>query len=184
MVARVWRKKARESVMIALLSCHLDLLLHHCHPDRSEGSAVGRKMQIPRFARDDKTFNGWHSFSLQLSPPQRSAAAHAGFELFPQRAGVQQVEKTFHLARECTPIAEPPDFFHARQQVGVDVFHAYHFLQSPAPMRAAQAALHASMRSFADAETRHGAVHHHCASMYLASQSLAAGAIASPNAGG
>jgi len=29
-----------------------------CHPERSEGSAVRRKMQIPRFARDDihKTF--------------------------------------------------------------------------------------------------------------------------------
>ena len=25
-----------------------------CHPERSEGSAVRRKMQIPRFARDDK----------------------------------------------------------------------------------------------------------------------------------
>jgi hypothetical protein len=25
-----------------------------CHPERSEGSVVRRKMQIPRFARDDK----------------------------------------------------------------------------------------------------------------------------------
>ena len=26
----------------------------NCHPERSEGSEVRRKMQIPRFARDDK----------------------------------------------------------------------------------------------------------------------------------
>ena len=26
-----------------------------CHPERSEGSAVRRKMQIPRFARDDNS---------------------------------------------------------------------------------------------------------------------------------
>jgi hypothetical protein len=25
----------------------------HCHPERSEGSAVRRKMQNPRFARND-----------------------------------------------------------------------------------------------------------------------------------
>jgi len=28
-----------------------------CHPERSEGSAVRRKMQIPRFARDDNSFS-------------------------------------------------------------------------------------------------------------------------------
>jgi hypothetical protein len=26
----------------------------NCHPERSEGSAVRRKMQVPRFARDGK----------------------------------------------------------------------------------------------------------------------------------
>jgi len=30
----------------------------NCHPERSEGSAVCRKMQIPRFARDDKNWTG------------------------------------------------------------------------------------------------------------------------------
>src|ERR1017187_4090456 len=176
MVARVWRKKARESVMISPLS-------HHSNRGRLRASSFERATHTFRPARG--TWLAARSQSnLQFSPPQRPGEAHAGFDLFQQRLGVQQVEKTFHLARECTPIAEPPDFFHARQQVCVDVFHAYHFLQSPAPMRAAQAALHASMRSFADAETRHGVVHHHCASMDLASQSLAAGAIASPNAGG
>jgi hypothetical protein len=29
-------------------------LILNCHPERSEGSAVRGKMQIPRFARDDK----------------------------------------------------------------------------------------------------------------------------------
>jgi len=27
----------------------------NCHPEQSEGSAVRRKMQIPRAARDDKS---------------------------------------------------------------------------------------------------------------------------------
>ena len=38
--------------------CCPDLLLHHCHPERSEGSAFYGELQIPRFARDDKTLKG------------------------------------------------------------------------------------------------------------------------------
>src|SRR5208282_993890 len=86
---------------------------------------------------------------------------------------------------ESSAVGEPPDFFHTGNQVAVDIFHAHHFFQAPAPVRAPQAArLHASVRSFADAETRYGVVHHHRAGLDLAGQSLAAGAIARPHAGG
>src|ERR1700674_66003 len=99
--------------------------------------------------------------------------------------GIQQVEKTLHLARESFTETEPPDFFHARDQIAVEILHAHHFFQTPAPVRTPQATrLHASIRSLADAETRHYIVHHHRASIDLARQSLAASAIASPNAGG
>src|ERR1035437_10226359 len=171
MVARVWRKKARESVMISPLS-------HHSNRGRLRASSFERATHTFRPARGPWLAARSQS-NLQFSPPQRPGEAHAGFDLFQQRLGVQKVEETFHLASECTPIAEPPDFFQARQQVGVDVFHAHHFFQSPAPMRAAPAALHASMGTFADAETRPGVFLFHGAASNVASPSLAAGAIAS-----
>src|SRR6266404_3023543 len=95
------------------------------------------------------------SFSvLQFSPPQRSGRAHTGFEFFSQRPRVQQIEEALHLARESFTVAEPPDFFHARNQVAVEILHTHHFFQPPAPVRAPQATrLHAAVGSFADAET-------------------------------
>src|SRR4029077_14669008 len=97
---------------------------------------------------------GTENWFLQFSPPQRSGRTHAGFEFLSQRAGVQQVEEALHLARESFTVAEPPDFFHARNHVAVEILHAHHFFQAPAPMRATQATqLHAAMWSFADAET-------------------------------
>src|SRR5580658_8832461 len=35
-----------------------EIQFKNCHPERSEGSAVRSKMQIPRFARDDKILEG------------------------------------------------------------------------------------------------------------------------------
>ena len=59
-------------------------------------------------------------------------------------------------------------------QVGIEILHTHHLFQPPSPVRAAQPArFHASMRSFADAETRNGIVHHHRARIDLASQPLA-----------
>src|SRR6266478_166567 len=43
-----------------------------CHPEQSEGSAVRRKMQIPRFARDDNFKN--NSFKLPASSSSDSPA--------------------------------------------------------------------------------------------------------------
>src|SRR5208337_5466521 len=95
-----------------------------------------------------------HLLDLQFSPPQRSGGAHSGFEFLSQRARIQQVEEAFHLTRESSAVAEPPDFLHTRKQVAAEIFHPHHFFQTPAPMRAAEATrLHAAMRSFADAET-------------------------------
>src|SRR5260370_29141375 len=95
------------------------------------------------------------SFSvLQFLPPQRSGRTHSCFEFLSQRTGVQQVEEAFHLARESFTVAEPPDFFHTRKQVAVEILHAHHFFQAPTSMRTPHATrLHAAMRSFADAET-------------------------------
>ena len=63
-----------------------------------------------------------------------------------QAARELQVEKTFHLAAECLAIAIPPDFFHSRHVIGVEIFNSNHFLQTEASVRAAQAAgLYAAM---------------------------------------
>src|SRR5713226_59418 len=88
------------------------------------------------------------SFSvLQFSPPQRSGRSHSGFQFLPQWAGVQQVEEAFHLALESASVAEPPDFFHARNQVAVEILHAHHFFQAPTPVRTTQATrLHAAIK--------------------------------------
>src|SRR6266481_1249201 len=95
------------------------------------------------------------SFSvLQFSPPQRSGRTHTAFELLSQRTRIEQVEKALHLARESFAVAEPPDFFHARNQIAVEILHAHHFFEAPAPVRAPQATrLHAAVGSLADAET-------------------------------
>jgi hypothetical protein len=45
-------KDTREPVLIRSDARAIPFV--NCHPERSEGSAVRRKMQIPRSARDDK----------------------------------------------------------------------------------------------------------------------------------
>src|SRR5580700_6014903 len=123
--------------------------------------------------------------ALKLPPPQRPHRADTGFELLAQRTSIQQVKKALHFGCKSAPVAKPPDFFPARNHVAIDIFHPHHFFQPPTPMRASNAArLHAAMRSFADAEARHRVVYHHRAGVDLASQALAASAIASPNARG
>src|SRR5258708_17147 len=118
-------------------------------------------------------------------PPARPRRAHACLELLSQRPRIQQVEEALHLARESFTVAEPPDLFHARDQVAVEILHAHHFFQPPASVRTPHPTrLHAAVWSFADAETRHDVVHHHRAGINLACQSLAAGAIARPHACG
>jgi len=52
----------------------------NCHPERSEGSAVRRKMQIPRFARDDKLLIAADSFEgARLQPRRKSRKINGGF---------------------------------------------------------------------------------------------------------
>ena len=52
----------------------------NCHPERSEGSAVRRKMQIPRFARDDKLLITTDSFEgARLQPRRKCRKINGGF---------------------------------------------------------------------------------------------------------
>src|ERR1700722_12095134 len=72
------------------------------------------------------------------------------------------VQKTFHLPPEGPAVAVPPDFFHPRHAVYIQIFHSHHFVKPETPVGAADAArLHTAMRSLADSETRDHVIHHH-----------------------
>src|ERR1022692_4492180 len=50
------------------------------------------------------------------------------------------IQKSFHLPPEALPVPVPPDFFHARHAVHIQILHPHHFVQPEAPVSAAHAA--------------------------------------------
>src|SRR5260370_6181766 len=108
MVARVWRRKTRESFLVEF--------------------PVLRKLSLSYNPR-----TGNRELVLQFSPPKRSRRAHSGLKFLSQRTRVQQVEEALHLVGESFTVAEPPDFFHARHQVAIEILHAHHFFQAQRP---------------------------------------------------
>ena len=82
-------------------------------------------------------------------------------------------------------VSVPPDFFHSRQPVGIEIFYPHHFFQAKASVRAADATcLDPSVGSFADAEAGDYVVHHHGSGLNSSRHRFSAGAISGPDAGG
>ena len=114
--------------------------------------------------------------------PTTPAARSAPRSRVPNPARELHIQKSFHLPPKTLPVAVPPDFFHPRHAVDIQIFHPHHFVQPKAPVSAAHAAgLHAAVRSFADAEARNHIIHHDCAGMDAPRQPLAAFAVARPH---
>src|SRR5438309_4850923 len=98
--------------------------------------------------------------------------------------GELEIDEGFHLVGELFAVAVPPQLFHAREAVGVEVFYAHHFFQAELTVRTADAAgLEASVGSFADAEARDHVIHHDGSGVDLAGNCFSALLVTRPNAG-
>src|SRR5512146_2068987 len=95
-------------------------------------------------------------FLQPVLAPQCARAAPASAQAPAQAGGEQKIEEALHLPSELRAVLVPPDFAQVREEIGVNVFHAQHFLHAETAVGAADAAgANASVRRFTDAEAAH-----------------------------
>src|SRR5579864_6807659 len=124
---------------------------------RSRPAAATGSTNSSRFSRD----SGLGTSRLKLFPPHHARSSQRPTQPRSHAAPELHVQEPFHLPPEALAITVPPNLLHSRHAVGIEIFHAYHFIQAKAPMGAPHpAGFHAAVGSFADAEARDHIVDH------------------------
>src|SRR5208337_4348095 len=106
----------------------------------SEFSAAVEK-QVPRLRTECQAWKVGRDFRVsQLLAPDNSRCAQRTADALSQSTGKLKIQKAFHLLREAFAVTVPPDFFHPRHEVHIQIFQSHHFFHAETSVSPADAA--------------------------------------------